>query len=138
MVSEVFSDFNDSMISAQFVMQTSADGQSLNRVYVMEPSAELLCESQVWGHGVNFSQSVLTAGSCPQEAAPQISLVSVAYVEALAAISPCTGWSREIFLYNLTALIFVLSSVNVLSFPEVNITHSGIIVSVLFLLSCFP
>lgn len=138
MVSEVFSDFNDSMISAQFVMQTSADGQSLNRVYVMEPSAELLCESQVWGHGVEFQPvsadcRILSSGGCTSNQSSECSLCrsSGSHFSIYRVV-------KGDFWYNLTALIFVLSSVNILSFPEVNITQSGIIVSFLFLLSCFP
>lgn len=107
MSSEVFSNFNDSMISAQFVMQTSADGQSSNRVYGMEPSAELLCESHVLSHGLEFQQvsaacRILSSGS---STSTQTSPLSLVYVEALAAIfAMYRVVVKGDFCYNLTAL----------------------------------
>lgn len=61
--------------------------------------------------------------------------MTTVYVVALAVFFPVYGVVKADFCY-LPALIVVLSPINILSFPEINITQSGLTTSFFLLLSC--
>lgn len=68
-------------------------GCSLNQVYVIKPSAKLLCESRVLGQGVKFLRGgvgcrFLNAFPRENTFSPYIYVVSEVYVVVPAAVSP--------------------------------------------------
>lgn len=71
-------------------------GCGLNQVYVIDPSAKLLCESRVLGQGVKFQQGGVGGRflhALPQEDtfSPYIYVVSEVYVTVMVPFSSAGG-----------------------------------------------
>lgn len=108
--------------------------RSSNGVYVIDPSAKTaLREPRVgsWSE-VSTSRCWLQDPACLSSGSCFLTLnLSSEYSlhQWLWRLFPVYGMVKGDFCYNHTALIFLLSPVNILSFPEMNITQSGITVS---------